>query len=1352
MLESLAELYVQGIRVDWLSFDRDYSRSKVSGLPTYPFQRQRYWVDPIPSKKTRDSLGDSLSHPLLGKKVSLARSKHIYFESKISSQDPAYLLDHGVFNQVILPGAAYVEIALAAGFNLFQRDTLLLENVAIEKPLVLLPDQTYRIQALLIPSDTYGYHFEICSTVETESSPAKEPIWTVHATGDLKPGSREEIPDPINIQSWMTNAEISIQDFYQQTTVQGMTFGSKFQSLHKAWIQAGKQGSAQVKVLDETRGYHLHPIALDGGFQLAGAVYRDLDQTRSASLYLPVGIERLKLYRRAPQEVWIQAEAKSTGFDEMLSAHLRLVDREGNAIADVEGFSLRRATRASILRSLEPDLKEWIYEIEWLERILDPAKKSQKDPSDPWLILAPSDTWGENLMNRLPQQGISRCVVVLPGEAYQEIDPTHYRIRSLVLEDWIRLFQSIHLSSSKPVAGILHLWAIGDPESPDLHQDIICGSLLHLVQSLSQVKDPAINPIPLWLVTQGAQRLGDAQSTVYPQQSSLWGLGRVVSQEVTDLVCRRLDLDPDASFENNLDALLTELKSNEGEDQIAYRAKKRYIPRLVRSSSQKQSSTGDLTIPPADPFQLKLSDYGSPENLLLQVQQRRSPNPGEVEVAMQAVGLNFRDVLNSLGVLQDFYAEHLGIYSAKQLTFGFEGVGQVVALGEGVTHLAIGDDVLVVLVADALSSYVTAPADFVVKKPKSLTILEAATIPLTFLTAVYGLKQVAHLQAGERILIHAAAGGVGQAAIQIAQSLGAEIYATASSSKWEFLQSQGVKHIFNSRTLDFAADLNRLTHGEGVDVVLNSLNGEFIPKSLDSLKQGGRFIEIGKAGIWTAEQVKAAYPHIQYTAFDLGDIGKANPRLIQQMFTELVQQFEHKELRPLYYQDYPIERIVEGFRLMQQGKHKGKIVIRLPVRKDPITPTGTYLITGGLGALGLQAAQWLSDQGARHLVLTGRSAPSQEAERILSQLQHHHQGIQIKVEQGDISQESQVIRILQNIRRDFPPLRGILHAAGTLQDNLLPQQTWESFVQVMAPKVQGTWHMHRLTEEDPLDFFVCFSSVASLLGSASQGNYAAANAFMDGLMEKRALENKPGLSIQWGPWGDSGMAAKMTRILQERMKNSGIQFIHQETGWQILRKLLEEQKAGQVGVIAVEWKDFLSQKTLEDRIPFLEYFYTEVSQTQPSPHLKSGKPELLERLEYSDPSEREEILMTHIREQVARTIGLTSSEGIQVRQALFDLGLDSLMAVELRNRLQKSLGQTLRSTLLFDYPTVGALTRYLLQEVNKTLELSETKNGKNVQKEMLVEKLNEPAPLTAEVDSLSQEEALALLAQELDLS
>ena len=1218
MLESLAQLYVRGATVDWLSFEQDYPRRRVQ-LPTYPFQRQRYWHEPDPVH-----LLNADSHPLLGQRLHLAGTEEIRYQSPISPHSPAYLKDHCIGTQTIFPATAYVEMALAAGAEIFGSQSLRLEQLVIEQPLILLDNQT-TLQLILIPRSGDWQIFSVSTDADT-----------LHASGRVM--VKESLPPQTDIDK-QTQPFESSTDYYRQLQGLGFNYGPSFQAIKQLWRGEGQaHGQIQLpeSLLGEAEDYQLHPVLLDACLQLVGAI------ADCPGMFLPIGIEQLQVYRRS-HRFWCEV-LRTDSSPEQIKADLCLVDEDG-VVACVKGLRLRLVGS----QPSQPQLKDCLYEMTWQPQ---PHPTNRQPLAERWLIFSDAVV-GVQLETWLRQQG-KHCIMVFPEQSYRVIDPQHYGINPTQPQDSQKLLEQI-AQDGLDDWGIVHLWSLA--ESPltlatlSAAQAQGCGSVLHLVQAL--IKSGSALP-RLWLVTQNTQAV-ETTSPLQVQQAPLWGLGRVIRLEHPDLHCTCIDLDR-SDQTDPLKQLLEELSVADAEDQIAYRQGMRHVARLVRHEQQAATEA----------VQLKLSDYGVFDHLTLAPLKRRSPAPGEVEIQVGAAGVNFRDVLNALGMLKDALAQ-MGIADAAEVPFGGECAGRIVAVGAGVTGLQVGDAAIAAQAIGSLASFVTVKAQFVIAMPETLSFAEAATIPTAFLTAYYGLHHLAKIKPGERVLIHAAAGGVGQAAVQLAQRVGAEVLATASCGKWDFLHSVGVKHVMNSRTLDFAAEIMTLTEGKGVDVVLNSLNGEFIPKNLEVLAPGGRLIEIGKIGIWSDRQIKQKRVDVFYFPFDLLILALDTPELIAKLLAELMPHFRQGRLKPLPLKVFPMQEAASAFRYMAQAKHVGKVVVSLaePAPFFRVRADSRYLITGGLGALGLQVARWLVEQGAKHLVLSGRSPASAAAQATIDQLRSD---ATVEIVQADVAQPDDVARLVEGSM----PLKGIIHAAGVLDDRVLMQLSWERFCQVLAPKVAGAWNLHAATEHLPLDFFVCFSSIASLLGSPGQGNYAAANAFMDALMHHRRRRGLPGLSINWGPWS-VGMAAQLTAKAQARLDQQ-LKRITPQQGVQILATLLEEN-AAQIGVLPVNGSTFksLSHGNFVDQ--------PQPKHTVPLEELKGDRPSLIEQ----------------IRAQVAKVLGFGSPDLVEVQENFADLGMDSLMAVELKNSLQASLGISIPQTLFFDYPTVEGLASYLAQ-------------------------------------------------------
>lgn len=1250
MLKSVAELYLRGVAIDWVSFEQDYSHRKLS-LPTYPFQRKRYWIDP-PSNITLSPSPSLNVHPLLGQRLPSAL-KEIIFQSFLSL-DLEWLNDHQVYQVPVLPGTAYIEIALAAGASVLKTTNLVLENLTIQQPLIFSEKNSQTAQVIL-KKESAQTAFEIYSL-------QGEDDWKLNSFGTIRI-NESSLSESINLSTLQKELNsVSVESFYQQCQMQGLEYGSSFRGIKQLWRQDG-EALGHIQLLLDTKPYLSHPSLLDACFQVVLAAFPTWAKLET---YLPVSVERLCFNRPLKSNIWSYVQLRPITEQNQLIADVQLFDEEGTMIADIQGLTSKRVNSQILFKQKPKINQDWFYQVQWQPQPQIPVHKSKNDDGH-WLIFADSTGVAQQLATLLESQQ-QTCTLVFPND----LNSNQSEYQQL-------------LNSLESVTGVIHLWSLEPADTLEQALEISCQSTLYLVQALTK----HAHQTRLYLITRGTQAV--ANHTPYLNNiatSPLWGMGKVIALEHPKLNCVRIDLDSNPKI-NDIQALFSEICSFSLEDQIAFRDGIRHVARLVRCNLPEKSAQSK------QPLKLEISSRGTIEHLTWQPMQCRHPQDNEVEIQVTASGLNFRDLLNVLG-----------LSSVGEL--GLECTGEIVAIGKDVTNFKIGDAVIA-LASGGFSQYVTVNANLVSPKPQNLNYPEAATIPGAFLTAYYTLHHLAKLKKGERILIHAAASGVGLAAVQIAQNKGAEVFVTASVSKWDYLKAKGIKYIMNSRTLDFADEVMKQTQGEGVDVVLNSLNGEFIPKSLSILSPWGRFIEIGKQGIWQPEQVAQFRPNISYTSFDLTLLAQQNPHLIQDMFKQLFILFENEQLKPLPYQVFPSSQVVDAFRKMQQAKHIGKIVIESP-KTHVIRSDDTYIITGGLGDIGLKIAQWLTQKGASHLILVGRNQPSVQAQETITQLTSLD--TKILVLQADVSNIHDVSNILESAKT-LPPVRGIIHVAGILDDGILENQTWERINQVYLPKIQGAWNLHQLTQNMPLDFFVMFSSAASLLGSAGQANYTGANTFLDSLAAARHGMGLPALSINWGAWSEIGLAARNPTSTKGI---AGMGEIAPEQGLNVLEHLLSES-VPQIGVMQIDWSKAQNSPFLENVVQIQHLTFVGVND-------KNNQ----------NDAEHKDDLMTHVLSQVATVLGLKSIELIDPQQGFIELGLDSLTSVELRNRLSMSLNCTLPSTLAFDYPTVTDLVNYLMKTLNP---------HKNALKE--VETSHDTSLLETNLAHLSDSEAEALL-------
>ena len=792
----------------------------------------------------------------------------------------------------------------------------------------------------------------------------------------------------------------------------------------------------------------------------------------------------------------------------------------------------------------------------------------------------------------------------------------------------------------------------------------VCRQALETIQTLAnQPKAPR-----LYFVALGAT--SEAQLI----HSGLWGLVQTAQLEHPELRCTYIQAE-------TAEQVVAELLLDSSETQVTYRNGLRQVARIENYQEDYQTEADELV---SEPTQLVANHAGTISGLQWQATPRREPKTHEVEIRIHATGLNFRDVLIAMGQ----YPEAAPL--------GCECVGEIVAVGSGVRALTLGQQVIAIA-PYSFAQYVTVDHNLVAPIPKSTTTLEAATLPVAFTTAYYSLIHLAQLRKGDRVLIHAATGGVGGAAVQIAQQTGAEIFATASPSKWNMLRELGIRHIMSSRTLTFADEIIAATNGEGVDVVLNALPGEFREKSLEALGEKGRFVEIGKGEGLSATDIMCDRPDIDHFTADLSALCKENPQLVQTMLQHLYEQVSNGEWRALPCTAFAQPDTIQAFRTLQQAKHTGKIVltqrVTAPNQSVHFQTDGTYLVTGGLGGLGLVIAQWMADQGATSISLLSRQKPNSQAQAVVEKLQEN--GVTVDVISADITDKTAMKAVIANINQSQTPLKGVIHAAGLLDDSLIQQTTWEKFERVLSPKLAGAWNLHTLTQTCELDFFILFSSAAALLGSPGQANHATANAFLDGLARYRHQLGLPALSLNWGAWSSVGSALKYQQ--QGTLEHfPGVDTISPEDGITQLEKVLTVA-VPQVGVVPINWSQFLTQPAVKNQTVFKSH----VSQLSKLPHTSSrvaATASILTDLAAAEGDKKQPLLDSYVCDQICQTLGFSPNE-LNRDMGFFDLGMDSLTALELKNSLQTDLGLSLPSTLAFDYPTVDALIAYLATQL-----------------------------------------------------
>jgi len=904
-----------------------------------------------------------------------------------------------------------------------------------------------------------------------------------------------------------------------------------------------------------------------------------------------------------------------------------------------------------------------------------------------WIIFADESGLLKGLAERLTAAG-SRCRVVRRGKKFESKGDDFFTIRADEPADWKQLFASF-VEDAAPQR-LVYSWAL-DEQTGNRYDDAMAGidALLHLTHALEETLPVA--KLRIDLVTRGAQPAGREMGPTSVAQAPSIGMFRVILSEHTSYTCRSIDLPP-VSGPSDEAMLWSELLRADAEREVALRGEARYVQRITRGLP-----TREQRLDPSVPLRLESRERGLLDSLRFTPFTLPVCAPGEVLIKVKAAGMNFRDVLKALAL---YPAE-----TADARIFGDEVAGEVLAVGEGVTHLAPGDRAFGLAVF-GLATHSLARATDVRRMPAGLSFEEAATLPVVFMTAWYALKTVAQMQAGEVILVHAGAGGVGMAAIQIAHHLGAEVIASAGSpTKRALLKMLGVKHVIDSRRGDFAESVMELTQGRGVDVVLNALAGEAIPMGLSCLAESGRFLEIGKRDIYQNSRIplwslrrNASFHVIAMDAVFAGDAAQT-----QELMAKIAGLVEKGALTPLPFRSFPASRIDAAFRLMAGGKHTGKVVVAFvdafvarigepPLPAFAVKPDGAYLITGGLGGLGRVLAEWLVDCGARHLVLSSRSgASTPEAVAFLEKLQGR--GVDAKVVKADVGSPKDVKRLIKQAQSESIPLKGIFHLAMVIDDAPLSALTTGRLETVMAPKAHGAWLLHENTREMGLDCFVMFSSVSSIFGNPAQGNYAAANAFLDSLAHHRRALGLPALAINWGVLGGEGYVARNKRVA-EFLERQGTVAITPGEVTALMESFLGANST-QVAAIRVDWAKWRQSFRGMQENPLVERIFASGVEIQEA---GGGSGDWRGRIQAAGPDERPAVVGQAVRDVVGSVLRV-KPDSLREDQPLTDLGLDSLMGVEIENLIESSIGVALPPTSLMRARTIGQIASLICEHL-----------------------------------------------------
>ncbi|WP_183091347.1 type I polyketide synthase [Streptomyces radicis] len=1224
--DALTAAFTHGLPVDWSGcFTREGpGAARAVELPTYAFQRERYWRGGLGGSGGSGAGGGGgarggrqARHHLLGPAVRQPEGGGVEFTGRLALSAQPWLAGHRVHGRLLLPGTAFVELALRAAD---ETGCGLVEELLLTAPLDIPERGGKDLRVVVEAPDASGRR--ALRVLARASDGGDEAPWTRHADGTLAPGNAAPA-DPaarVGAEAWPpAGAEaVDLDGFYEDLARRGSELGPEFRGLTRAW-RRGDEVFAEVALTGGTavdaESFALHPALLDAA--LHGVALGDLGAFGPPFSFSGVRVA-------APGAAALRV--RIAGADAGDGVQVTLADAGGAPVASIASVVLRQAdTGAALFRE------------EWQALPLRMGRSGRR--ADGWVVVgqAPGELLGA--VAHFPDlAGLAAAV-----DAGEEPAP-----RGVV---WS---VPAAKAGSGPAAGAR------------------AGARAALAQVRAWLADERWAAARLAVITRNAVDPGTRGGGVHVAQAPVWGLVRSAQIEHPERFAL-VDWDGEKVSGSALPGALAS-----GEPQTAIRGGRLYVPRLTGTAA-------DTLTPPAVPaWRLDVGERGTVDHLTAVVcDDATAPlTKGQIRIAVRAGGMNFRDVLNTLGVLPG----DGGI-------LGLEGAGVVVETGPGVTDLAPGDRVMGVW-PGAFGPLAVADRRMVATIPDDWSFAQAASVPVAFLTAMHALMGVAALRPGETVMVHSAAGGVGMAAVQLARHIGARVLGTASEGKWGVLRAAGMteEEIASSRTVEFEPYFRQVTEGRGVDVVLNATAGEFVDASLRLLAPGGRFVELGVADLRDPAEIALAHPGAAYHAFLLLDVG---PDRIRRMFAELMELFARGVLRPLPVTAWDIRRAPEAFRHMREGRHVGKMVLTL---HRPLDPEGTVLITGGSGALARRVARHLVERhGARHLLLASRRGPdapgAAEDRARLEAL-----GARVTLAACDVSDRAQVARLLGGVPAEHP-LTAVVHTAGALHDRVVEATTATGLDTVLRPKANGAAHLHELTAGLDLSAFVLFSSMTGTLGAAGQSGYAAANAFLDALARHRAAAGLPALSLAWGMWAErGGMTEALDDVDQRRVNRAGVAPFTSAEGLALLDAALTTGEpmlvAGRLDPDAI--REMAATGTGS---PLLRGMAAGgAGHARPARARATGQGTNAGRgagLAALPEAERRRALLDLVVAQTAAVLGHADPGAVHADQRFQAIGFDSLTSIELRNRLNNATGLRLAATLTFRHPTPEALADHL---------------------------------------------------------
>ncbi|MEV5651263.1 type I polyketide synthase [Nocardia sp. NPDC052254] len=1192
---------------------------QIAELPSYPWQHRRFWA-----RSDWDRTGGAAT---MSAAVESPYSGERILRRTVDLARTPWLADHAVAGHPVAAGAWSVNLAAAARLRHGFGPGCHFADVEFVKALYLSAESPREVQVVLREDE-----FRLCAPSGEVAT-----VWTEYARGRIVAAESPLTAPGLAAARAVCSTPSDPGELYAHYARTGTHYGPAFRSVTELFTGDG-QALGLVDAASGARDPEDGVVAaavLDGCFQVVGALAGD-------ELFLPSAIGAIHITDRIPPRVYAHVrDCARVGRRQY--ADIDVYAPDGTLVATVRTLTATRVDES------ESDSGAAILAIDWQQR---PAPTGPPVPGR-WLVTGAIEEPGSSIsVNRVAGQiaavgGVA--AVLAPGAA----DP-----------------DTLIAAAGGELPGHI-VYLAGTDGGTTTFDDL--SALLTLTGALVRCA-----PAPrLWVVTRGGQAVSG--ECVDPWQATLWGFGTALTAEHPELRTTLIDLAADAGVEDDDAAALVAELADGAERHIAVRSGIRYVARLDRVRLE---SGPTIVAAGARGFGVDVDDPGQLDSVTLRARAQPVPEPGQVVIAVAAAGMNFADVMGAMGF---FTAPDARVAS------GSECAGTVVAVGAGVDAVRAGDRVVAVAL-NCLATHAVADAALVYRLPDDFDLTVAAALPTAYTTACYALEQLARVRPGMRVLIHSASGGTGSAAIEVARRHNLEIIATAGTEdKRRYLRELGIEHVFDSRSTEFEHRVREVTGGAGVDIVLNSLAGAAAEASMRTLAADGILLELGKRDIHGSGRLPLEYftRRLTYTAVDMAGLHRERPEIFAELFHRTLDRIIAGELKPPPVQCHPIARAAEVFRTMSTGAHLGKVVLVTDeaagadiVRgaAQGLGEPGCHIVTGGLGGLGLELARALTAGGVARVALLARREPNPAEQAVLDEL--NAAGPRVSVERADVGDLEQVRGAVARVRDRSGPVRGVFHLAAVLRDALLTDQTWATFDPVLRPKALGAWNVHRAVAGDPVEYFVMYSSTATVLPSGGQLNYAAANAFLDGLAHYRRSQGLAATAVSWGPFRDAGLAARGDAT-EEYLAGRGIRALAPAAAHTLLENLLDDGRP-RAAVIDLDPDVWLGAHPFTDSVPL----YESLRGSRSRPAAPAGE------LRALPDQDRDRALWDLLLARTAAVLRLDIDE-IDPGTPFPDLGMSSLALLEYKNGLAAALGIDLPAAVHWEHPTVRAMHTYL---------------------------------------------------------